>query len=105
MLRVDDVLGSLSRDGATTRALPRSHPRPGDGDKATASFSPDPALLYKSKIYLVLKMLFGSLMESLEAPFSAIVVTYLYRATTALTEISLALSSIWVCVMLTDGRY
>ena len=41
-------------------------------------------------------------MESLEAPFSAIAVTYSYRATTAPTEILLALSSNWVGVVLTD---
>ena len=41
-------------------------------------------------------------MESLEAPFSAIVVNYSYRVTTAPTEISLALTSNWVGVMVTD---
>ena len=59
MLRVDDVLGSevavaergdLRRRQVAARRLellPRSHPRPGDGNIATASSSPDPALLYK----------------------------------------------------------
>ena len=56
----------------------------------------------KVKINLLLKILFGSLMESLEAPFSAIVVAYSYRAITEPTEISFALSSNWVGVVVTD---
>ena len=48
MARTFSAMTSVSRRD-TTRALPRSHPRTGDGNIATASSSPDPALLYKSK--------------------------------------------------------
>jgi hypothetical protein len=114
MLRVDDVLGSevavaergdLRRRHVAARRLELC--RAATHGQATATEQPPLPLrilrcCIKVKINLVLKILFGSLMESLEAPFSAIVVTYSYRATTAPTEISLALSSNWVGVVLTD---
>ena len=95
MLRIDDVLGSevavaersdLRHRHLVARRLKLC--RAATHGQATATEQPPLPLRIlrcctKVKINLVLKILIDSLMETLEAPFSAIVVTYSYQATTA----------------------